>query len=154
MPNIPGQNLLNMALTVISRQSLTYYKFAARTLNIIGQDITIYDTPITLVGSWQPVPRKLYQQYGLDLQKDYFTFYTSNNVLDLERDISGDQVAFNGKRYQCESDNDWYQMDGWKGILCVHIGKDVSDPVVWGFGSNPPNTYMNFGNGNFLGKET
>ena len=154
MPYIPGQNLLNMALTVIARQGLTYYKFAGRALNSVGQDITTFDPPITLVGSWQPVPRQLYQQYGLDFQKDYFTFYTSNNVLDLERDISGDQIAFNGQRYQCESDNDWYQLDGWKGILCVHIGPDISDPAVWGFGSTPPNTYLNFGNGNFLGSET
>lgn len=151
---IPGQNLLNMALTLIAKQSLTYYKFAGRSLNSVGQDVTTYDTPITLVGSWQPVPRKLYQQYGLDLQKDYFTFYTSNNVLDLQRDISGDQLAFNGQRYQCESNNDWYPMDGWKGILVVHLGPDDADPVIWGFGSTPANSYVNFGNGNFLGQET
>ena|SRR5271156_1540617 len=152
---IPGQNLLNMALRLIARQGITYYKFAGRILNSVGQDITIYGPPQTIVGSWQPVPRALYQTYGLDLQKDYFTFYTSNNILDIDRDISADQIAFNGQRYQCESDNDWYPMDGWKGVLCIHIGPDVADQVLFGFnGTTPPNTYTNFGWGNFQGQET
>ena len=66
-------------------------------------------------------------QYGLDLQKDYYTFYTSNDVLDIQRDVSGDQLIFNGKRYQVESNNDWYPMDGWKGIICVYIKDDAGD---------------------------
>lgn len=120
---IPGQNILNMALTVIAKQQITYYQFVSRTPNIIGQDVTTYAAPVTLVGSWQPVPRKLYITYGLDLQKDYFTFYTSNNLLDITRDVSGDQISFMGRRYQVESDNDWFQLDGWKGVLCVDLGQ-------------------------------
>jgi len=122
MPTIPGMNLLSMALTVIQRQTLQYFQFDGRSLSVIGQDVTAYKTVIDLVGSWQPVPRNLYMSLGLDLQKDYFTFYTSNNLLDITRDVSGDQVAFMGKRYQVQSANDWYQMDGWKGILCVNLG--------------------------------
>ena len=128
MIGIPGQNLLNMALTLIAKQTIQYYQFNARSLNSVGQWLTTYDSVINLVGSWQPVPRQLYEKYGLDLQKDYFTFYTSNNLLDITRDVSGDQIAFMGRRYQVESDNDWYQLDGWKGVLCVDLGADnVSD---------------------------
>lgn len=119
---VPGCNLLNMALTIIAQQTLAYYQFVSRAPNAVGQDVTVYATPINLVGSWQPVPRALYEIYGLDLQKDYFTFYSSNNILDIQRDISGDQVVFMGKRYQVESSNDWYQLDGWKGMLCVDLG--------------------------------
>jgi hypothetical protein len=119
---IPGINLLNMALTIIAKQTLQYYQFLSRGINAVGQDITVYNAPVDLVGSWQPVPRNLYEIYGLDLQKDYFTFYSSNNILDIQRDISGDQVSFMGKRFQVESSNDWYQLDGWKGMLCVDLG--------------------------------
>lgn len=151
---IPGSNLLNMALSIIAKQAITYYQNTGRTLNSIGQDIALYASPKILVGSFQPVPRNLYEAYGLDFQKDYFTFYTSNNILDVERDVSGDQIAFNGWRFQCESNNDWYPLDGWKGVLCVKIGLDKKDPVVWGFGTVPAsNTYLNFGNGNFLGQK-
>jgi hypothetical protein len=122
--SIPGQNILNMALQIIARQTIQYYQYQNRSLNQIGQDLTLYSNPINITGSWQPVPRKLYIVYGLDIQKDYFTFYTSNNILDITRDVSGDQVAFMGRRYQVESDNDWFQLYGWKGILCVDLGPD------------------------------
>lgn len=119
---VPGMNLLNMALTVIQQQTVSYYQYDTRTLNTVGQYVTTYLPEVDIVGSWQPVPRKLYPVYNLDLQKDYFTFYTSNDVLDVGRDVSGDQIVYKGRRYQVESDNDWYKEDGWKGMLCVDIG--------------------------------
>lgn len=121
MPNIPGQNLLNIALRVIKEQTIQYYQFDTRTLNNVGQYETVFLDPVNIVGSFQPVPRSLYRTYGLDFQKEYYTFYTSNDLLDLTRDVSGDQIAFMGKRYQCQSNNDWFKLDGWKGVLCVNI---------------------------------
>lgn len=148
---IPGQNILNMALTVIAQQTVIYYHDLGRSLNNVGQYKTQYATGITMVGSFQPVPRKLYQAYDLDLQRSYFTFHTSHNLLDVNRDVSGDQIAFNGKRFQCESNDEWFSLDGWKEILCVHIGDDQAATAIFGFGSIPTsNTYVNFDNGNFL----
>jgi len=120
--SIPGSNLLNMALTVIQQQTVQYYQYSTRSLNVIGQDVTVYLDVVNIVGSWQPVPRNLYQSYGLDLQKEYFTFYTSNNILDIKRDVSGDQMVVNGSRYQCQSNVEWYNLDGWNAVLCVFIG--------------------------------
>lgn len=152
--NIPGQNLLRMALTMVARQGLTYYKFASRALNNLGQDVTTYQPGITIQGSWQPVPRNLYMQHGLDFQKDYYTFYTAHDLLDLDRDVTADQVAFEGQLFQVESANDWYALDGWKGVLCVHIGPDIEQKGIWGFGTVPAtNDYQNFGHGNFLGTD-
>src|ERR1700743_245953 len=155
MAYVPGQNLLSMALTLLTKQYLSYYKAGPRVLNSVGQYVTTFEPGIQMDGSWQPVPRMLMIHYGLDLQKDYYTFYTSNNVLDLDRDITGDQVAFNGERFQVESNNDWYDIDGWKGILCVHIGVDTQQMEVFGFASlDAPNSYSNFYNGNFMGMDT
>lgn len=116
---IPGSNLLNIALTVISRAPVEYHKFFNRTLNDIGYDVANYEDPVTIYGSLQPVPRTLYQEFGLDFSKSYFTFYTSNDVLTTRRDVSGDYFVFGGRRYQCEATNDWYAQDGWAGVLCV-----------------------------------
>ena len=121
---IPGSNLLNMALTLIHKQVVQYYQYVSRTPNSVGQDITTYAAPISMYGSFQAVRRELYETYGLDLQKDYSTFYTSNNVLDVTRNVSGDQLVYQGRRYQVESDNDWYAQDGWKGVLVVDLGAD------------------------------
>jgi hypothetical protein len=151
---IPGQNLLNMALTVIAKQSITYYSVKARNINSVGQTVTWYNPGIVVLGSFQPVPRALYMVYGLDLQKDYYTFYASKNIIDLGRDATGDQIAFNGDRFQVESANDWYALDGWKGVLCVRVGADDQTPSVWGFNRKPAiNNYVNFGNGNFFSDE-
>jgi E217 collar protein gp28 len=117
--SIPGGNLLKVALGIIAKQTVSYYQFISRAASAKGQWVATYADPVNLVGSFQPVPRKLYEQYGLDFSKSYFTFYTSNNILSTQRDVSGDQLAFNGVRYQCESNNDWFPIDGWKGVLCV-----------------------------------
>ena len=154
MTGIPGQNVLSMALTCIAKQGLTYYQAGPRSLNDVGQYVTTFGRGILMYGSWQPVPRALMIKYGLDLQKDYFTFYTSNNVLDLDRSITADQISFNGQLFQVESDNDWFALDGWKGVLCVHVGPDNAQRHVWGFGSVPStNAYSNFDHGNFLGSD-
>ena len=118
---IPGQNLLKMAFNIIATQVIIYNQATGRTLNAVGQDVTTYADPVTIRGSFQPVPRSLYQQYGLDLSKSYFTFYTLLNLIDIQRDVSADQIAFNGATYQCISTNDWFAIDGWEGILCVLI---------------------------------
>jgi hypothetical protein len=151
---IPGANLLKTALTVIARQTITYYAAIGRTLNTVGQDVTTYAPGVLVYGSFQPVPRQLYQSYGLDLQKDYFMFYSLTNVADVNRDRSGDQIAYNGQRFQCESNREWYTLDFWKGILCVHIGYDIGDAQLFGFGTIPSSTtYQNFTNGNFVNDE-
>lgn len=157
---IPGANLLKMALTIIAKQNILYYAYSGRTLNNVGQDVTTYAPPRLIGGSFQAVPRALYQQLGLDFQKEYYIFYTLENLLDVGRDVSGDQLAFDGQRYQCESNTDWFPMDGWKGVLCIRLGYDPTETNIFGFNAYNPafpdleNTYTNFGFGNFLPRDT
>lgn len=147
---IPGINLLKMSLTIIASQVITYYQAVDRSLNDIGQDVTEYNPPVTIRGSFQPVPRKLYTQYGLDFDKTYYTFYTSNDLIDVGRDVSGDQIVFGTQRFQCESSNDWFALDGWVGMLCVLIENQITAQAIWGFDSIPSvSGNQNFGNGNF-----
>lgn len=121
---VPGSNLLKQALTVIAAQTVTYYQATGRTRNAVGQYSTAYATGVDVKGSFQPVPKRLYEAYGLDLQKNYYTFYTLNDIIDVRRDVSNDQIVFNGSRFQCESNNDWFAMDFWKGVLCCYISPD------------------------------
>lgn len=118
---IPGSNILQAALQVIARSSFCYYAFESRTPNAVGQDVTTYAAPVTLQGSVQPVPRSLYQQYGLDFQRNYVNVYVSQTVLDVTRDVSGDQILFNGRTYQCVSVTPWSAIDGWSAVLCVQV---------------------------------
>lgn len=119
---IPGSNVLNMAFRVIAKSTVTYYQFVSRALNSVGQDVVTYNAPISLMGSFQPVQRKLYEALGLDFQKSYYYFYVSSELLDITRDVSGDQLTFNGRLFQCESNTEWFQIDGWNQVLCCDIG--------------------------------
>lgn len=115
-------NLHNAALSIQKKQVVGWYKFNRRDINEIGLDVAVYDPEVFLTGSLQPVAKNLYQQYGLDLSKIYVTFYSATRLLDVTRDVSGDQISFKGRRYQCLSLNDWFDYGGWIGILCVDVG--------------------------------
>lgn len=142
----PGSNLLRQALTVILRQNVAYLKANGRSLNNVGQFITTYDPQVVIFGSFQPVPRQLYEQYGLDLQKNYYTLYAPNAIIDIARDVSNDLIKYNGIVFQCESNNDWFAPDGWKGVLCCQL--NVPNVVSRIFGFNANNPYVNFNHGN------
>ena len=114
-------NLLKRALRLVKAQPVTYRRFAGRTTNGIGLDVSEYECSKQIVGSVQAVPRSAYEQLGLDFQKQYVTLYTETEVLDLRRDISGDLIEFYGKTYQLVSSTDWQPMDGWQSVLCVEV---------------------------------
>jgi len=118
---VPGSNLLNIAMQIITHQTISYYQATGRTTNAVGQYVTTFASPVSIIGSFQPVPRRLYEAYGLDQQKSYFTFYTPTDLIDIQRDVSPDQIVFNSQTYQCESSNDWFAIDGWNGVLCSLI---------------------------------
>lgn len=118
---IPGIDLLGVALQVIGKQSITYYRNTGRTLGASGKYVASFGQGCCLEGSFQPVPRSRYQMFGLDFQKNYATFFASIDAMDLVRDAAGDQLTYCGKRYQVESTTPWFSQDGWKSILCVEI---------------------------------
>jgi len=119
---IPGANLLNQAMSVIASQTVTWHRFKEREPNEALVYVTTYHPAQIIRGSWQPIPRRLYQSEGLDFQNIYVNFYVSKQILDVQRDISGDQVAYCGKRYQAISATDWVSVDGWTAILLCQIG--------------------------------
>lgn len=127
---IPGANLLAMAMGPIGAQTLQHEAFEGRTVNSIGNFISTFAAPVDITGSMQPVNRKLYQQLGLNLSKDYATLYTQADVHVTDRDREGDRVSFGGKVWQAESDMDWRLVDGWRKILCVRIPSEPEPPVL------------------------
>jgi hypothetical protein len=120
---IPGANILAMAQRVIAKQRFLYYAFLSRDLNSVGQYDVTYAPPVTLYGSVQPVPRDLYERYGLEFQQNYVNVYLQRAVIDVTRDVSGDQIVFNGATYQCISKTPWDAIDGWDAVLCVQVAQ-------------------------------
>jgi len=120
---IPGSDILEMALSVLGTQSVLWHKFISRETNDIGLDEAVYAIPRRVDGSWQPVPRRAYQQYGLDFNRNYATFYVSRNLQDITRDSAGDKLEFNNREWECLGATDWFAIDGWTAILCVEFLK-------------------------------
>ena len=89
--------------------------------------------------------RRKFVHLGLDFAKSYAYFFISRNFIDLNRDVSADQLGFQGRRYQIQSNTKWYHIDGWLQILSVDIGLDsgYTDTIAL---SQPEN----FSNSNFL----
>lgn len=118
---IPGGNLLNLALSVIAAQPIQWLQFDAETVQSNMAVSLSYKTPVTIAGSLQPVPRSLMEILGLDMNKSYVNIFTSNNVIDIERDISSDRFTYGGTTYQGLSSTPWRNIDGWNQILCVQV---------------------------------
>lgn len=118
---IPGGNILSLALTLIGKTDFIYYAYLSRTLNDIGQYVPLWAAGVKASGSVQPVPRTLYENLGLDLQKNYFNFFVPRDIYDVGRNISGDQFRFDGRVFQCVSKTPWYALDGWDSVLCVEV---------------------------------
>ena len=119
--NIPGANLLSIASRVIRFETVGHRAFVSRDVNGAGDFVSVFATSVDIQASMQPVNKKLYQELGLNLAKNYITCYTSANMNPTGRDREGDLLTFAGKTWQCESDQNWSAVDGFKKMLCVEV---------------------------------
>lgn len=119
---IPGSNIFRAATRLIGTTLISYEQYLSRTLNASKQWVATYAAAVPLNASVQAVDRNSYVQYGLDFQKNYVRIYTADNVIDIERDSSGDRFTWNGKLYQIESQNTWFAQEGWASALAVEVG--------------------------------
>lgn len=120
----PGSNTFALAMSVQGKQTINYYAAIGRTVNSIGLFEGAFAPPVPLKCAVQPIQRSLYEQLGLDLQKNYVTLYIKRNTMDIERGTQGDQFSYAGRRFQLESELDWFRQDGWVGTLCSDIGAE------------------------------
>ena len=104
-------NLLNMALSAVGQQSFQYYANISRTLQPNGQYLPGYAAPVAMTGSVQPVPKTLYEMYGLE-----YVMFRPFNVYGPRMDVFGAYT-------------DWTPITGRPGLFKEDI--DKRDP--WQF---------------------
>lgn len=124
----PGSNLFKRAIKLIKPTTIQYFKYDGRTLNDVKQWISTFAAPTDITASVQAVPRSVYKQFGLDLQKQYIKFFAPVDFFDLSRDTAGDKVVFNGRLYQINSQTDWFVQDGWASCLAADVGPFTGNP--------------------------
>ena len=120
----PGSNTLAMAMSVLGRTPVSYFKFSGRTTNAGGVMLTTYSSAVTISsGSVQAISKQKYEALGLDWEKSYISWYVPNlDAVDLARDVSGDVIEVLGRRWQLMGSNNWLLIDGWKSLVAVDIG--------------------------------
>jgi hypothetical protein len=118
---ILGGHILKMAMSVVGTQCVQYRRFTGRTVNSYGDDVSSYGNWTSVKGQFQSVDRKAYMLLGLQMNKNYATFYSEAEVQDLQRDQSGDQFMYGNHTYEVMSNNDWKCPQGFVGSMGVQI---------------------------------
>ena len=58
---------------------------------------------------------------GLDMQRAYVNIFAPQNMVDIARDVAGDQFQFQGITYNAISATKWYGIDGWAQVLAIMV---------------------------------
>ena len=126
MTGVPGLNLYATATRLIGKSSYTYFASTGRALDARGIWVSSFAAGVTLSDSIQAVSRTLYESLGLDLSRYYVMIYTDNPLIVVDQGTSGDQIEFEGERYQLESETDWRPQDGHSGVLAIRLNDTVT----------------------------
>ena len=114
-------NIFSMVSGLIGTQEFTWLRFSTRTTNEIGLDVTNTYPPLKVRGVVQPLQNDLREQYGIEFNVRSIIVYMPYNVLDIERDISGDRIIYRDLTYQVRNVTDWYHQNGWVSFIAVEI---------------------------------
>ena len=117
-------NLLQKALKLIPSESFYYEKFTDETANSSGIMAPTYAMPVLVHGSVQSPENSLYQQMGLDLDKNYKIFYGSLDINGNETQTQPDRFIYKGKVFETVKNTNWFNYDGWCGVLAVERKND------------------------------
>lgn len=112
-------NLLNAALRIIPKQRIIWRKFTGYAVDGQGLRINQYDAGKELFGSVQAVDRSLYDQLGLDQEKEYLTVYAPADIKGVSAQNAPDIIEFGGAAYKVVRNYPWYFYNGWAGVVVV-----------------------------------
>jgi len=124
-------NLLPIAMAATSilgcNKQFTYIEYDDQTeveIDDLGYEVPVTSFQATYTGSVQAVSNKLYEQLGLDLNKNYKLVYCPQLVKSLaEKDVTG-QVLYDGKTWDIIENQNWYETNGFTKFIMVEIKRD------------------------------
>lgn len=118
---IPGSDLLGLATTVLSTQTMQLSRYTGTGEDERGIDRDTYAPAVPIEGMPQPVDRKTYADQGLDFNSEYWTVFTEAIANDLTRDRKGDRIEWKGRTLEVVGQAEWTDVDGWQELLCIRI---------------------------------
>lgn len=121
---IPGINILNIALGVIGSQPVVYYRDSGEREELDNGVLRPrFELGIVVSRcSVQAIPKEKRDQRGLDVASEYVEWFVPRTVTGVERDASGDQIEWDGKRWQIVGPvESWAAQDGWCSAVCQEV---------------------------------
>ena len=87
----------------------------------LGQDIAVpsYSNWYGIKGNVQYVPRKMYQDLGLEFTKVYINAWASVEISDNAMKSQPDQLFWRGYLWNVTSNSEWNWQDGWVNVTAV-----------------------------------
>ena len=123
-------NVLLTAMRVIPPEPITYEKYIGTSVNSVGMDVPYYSQPIHTKASIQyHISEKMYQAYGLSLNKDYALVDIPANIIGSEGSKTPDRLTFHGKKWIVVKNNNWFIYNGWVKLIVV-AQKDYQTTVI------------------------
>ena len=113
-------NVLKRALNIIPKQKVTYKKFLRVSVNTIGNQVNVYDTPVTVEGSIQPTDQDTLYKLGIANTGDIYTVFLRGNAVSIAQIQSNDLIiGANGQVYNIFRADIWedYPNQDWNRIL-------------------------------------
>lgn len=123
-------NLLKLALKVIPGESYQYLKYTGEQVNALGIKVPSFaDAQVITpdIGIVQSPENSVYQQLGLSLDKNYKIFYGAVNIEGNETQPQPDRFIYQGRTYEAIRNTNWFDYDGWCGVLAVEIKRTRND---------------------------
>lgn len=118
-------NLLPIAMSATSilgcNKSFIYQKYKDTVLDEMGRDAPEFEDDVTLSGSIQPVSNKMYEQLGLDLNKNYIVIYSPALMQSIAQSVQPDRIIYNGFTFELVENKDWYGTNGWTKAIAVEL---------------------------------
>lgn len=118
-------NLLPIAMAATAilgcNKSFEFLKFKESIIDDMGRDVPQFESPVTLIGSLQPVSNKMYEQLGLDLNKNYKIVFSPALMQSLAEKIQPDRIVYQGLTYELVENKNWYETNGWTKALVVDL---------------------------------
>lgn len=85
-------NVLARALKIIPKQKVTYKKFKKVTVNFLGNQVNVYEDPITVEGSIQPTDQDTLYKLGIANTGDIYTVYLRGSAVSIAQIQSNDLI--------------------------------------------------------------
>ena len=119
-------NVLARALKIIPKQKVTYKKFKSVSVNSIGNQVNVYETPITVEGSIQPTDQDTLYKLGIANTGDIYTVFLRGSAVSIAQIQSNDViVGSNGQVYNIFRADIWkdFPDQDWNRILVKRAKK-------------------------------